>query len=243
MMYARSKWLFYCDIVRIAIDLGAQLTELLMTCILYVVLSGDLLEGSFPGATMEKTGWMLLATCFLLPCAFLTDLTAVSTLSFWNTVSHIVINAIVLLYCCTQIGNWAWGAVRFTFDIHTFPTVLGNLTWMHSWQQQAMNAAHKQTIIDRHRLHRVEWIIAGIVVFSYTSHIFLPGLEGSLQDRSMFRPMLKWSHVAAAFFKATFGFFGFLTFAEYTQEEISNNLPGQQFKVVLNLILVIKALL
>lgn len=54
--------------------LGAQLTELLMTCILYVVLCGDLLEGSFPDANIDKMGWMLLCTSMLLPCAFLQDL-------------------------------------------------------------------------------------------------------------------------------------------------------------------------
>ena len=43
--------------------------------------------------------------------------------------------------------------------------------------------------------------------------------------------------------QALFGLVGFLTFADGTQEEISNNLPSQQFKATLNLILVIKALL
>jgi vesicular inhibitory amino acid transporter len=176
------------------IVLGAQLTELLMTCILYLVLVGDLLEGCFPAAV-------------LLPCAFLMDLTAVSRLSFWNTISHIIINIIILLYCMTQIGRWAWGSVRITFDINTFPTVIG------------------------------------VVVFGYTSHIFLPALEGSMIERSEFQPMLKWSHIAAGAFKAIFGFVGFLTFNEYTQDEISNSLPNQQFKVLVNVILVVKALL
>lgn len=55
--------------------------------------------------------------------------------------------------------------------------------------------------------------------------------------------MLSSSHLAAAIFKAVFGLIGYLTFAEYTQREISNSLPNQFFKTVVNLVLVVKALL
>jgi vesicular inhibitory amino acid transporter len=44
--------------------------------------------------------------------------------------------------------------------------------------------------------------------------------------------MLAFSHLAAAGFKALFGLIGFLTFAEFTQKEISNSLPNQAFKVL-----------
>ena len=46
--------------------------------------------------------------------------------------------------------------------------------------------------------------------------------------------MLAFSHIAAAAFKALFGLIGFLTFAEFTQKEISNSLPNQAFKVKSN---------
>uniref|UniRef100_A0A1I7X805 Aa_trans domain-containing protein n=1 Tax=Heterorhabditis bacteriophora TaxID=37862 RepID=A0A1I7X805_HETBA len=52
----------------------------------------------------------------------------------------------------------------------------------------------------------------------------------SLSSPKEFKRMLKWSHVAAAFFKAIFGLCGFLTFGELTQ-------------VLVNIVLVIKALL
>jgi solute carrier family 32 (vesicular inhibitory amino acid transporter) len=55
--------------------------------------------------------------------------------------------------------------------------------------------------------------------------------------------MLSRSHIVAAAFKAIFGLIGYLTFAEFTQKEISNSLPNQFFKIVMNFILVIKALL
>ena len=72
--------------------------------------------------------------------------------------------------------------------------------------------------------------------------IFLPTLEENMIDKGKFVCMLNWSHVAAAVFKAVFGYIGFLTFKEDTQEEVVNNLsPG--LKTVVNLILVVKALL
>lgn len=48
----------------------------------------------------------------------------------------------------------------------------------------------------------------GIVIFSYTSQIFLPTLEGNLVDRSQFTTMLHWTHVAAAVFKSLFSYIG-----------------------------------
>ncbi|XP_054154488.1 vesicular inhibitory amino acid transporter-like [Oppia nitens] len=185
----------------------AQIIELLMTCILYVVLCGDLLIGSFPDGTIDQRSWMMVCTMLLFSCAFLTDLGAVSTLSFWCTVTHIIINVIIFGYCFINIFNWQWSKVTFRLDVQTFPIMLG------------------------------------IVVFSYTSQIFLPGLEGSMRDPSKFQPMLDWSHIAAAAFKGLFAYVGFMTFGDETQEVITNNLPSQGFKNVVNMSLVIKALL
>ncbi|RWS06257.1 vesicular inhibitory amino acid transporter-like protein [Dinothrombium tinctorium] len=185
----------------------AQIIELLMTCILYVVLCGDLMIGSFHELGIDQRSWMMISAMFLFPCAFLKNLKAVSTLSFWCTVSHIIINVIILGYCLLQIGNWYWSKVTFRFDSSTFPITLG------------------------------------IVVFSYTSQIFLPSLEGSMKDRSRFHCMLDWSHISAAAFKALFAYVGFLTFGDATQEVITNNLPTRGFKMIVNLTLVAKALL
>ncbi|KAI1731784.1 transmembrane amino acid transporter protein [Ditylenchus destructor] len=156
--------------------LFAQLTELASTCILYL--------GCVP--SIDRSAWMMLVAAALLGTAFLDDIRIVSHLSLANAVSHLVINAIIVLL---------------------LPTVLG------------------------------------VVVFGYTSHIFLPALEGSMEDPKEFPWMLRWSHISAAFFKAIFGLIGFLTFAEFTQKEISNSLPNQFFKVVVNMVLVVKALL
>jgi vesicular inhibitory amino acid transporter len=86
-------------------------------------------------------------------------------------------------------------------------------------------------------------ISLGVIVFSYTSQIFLPTLEGNLIDRSKFNWMLNWSHVAAAAFKALFGYICFLTFQEDTQQVITNNLHSAGFKGLVNFFLVLKAVL
>ncbi|KAH9423544.1 hypothetical protein DERP_003825 [Dermatophagoides pteronyssinus] len=185
----------------------AQIIELLMTCILYVVLSGDLMIGSFPEGVIDQRSWMMISTMLLLPCAFLTNLHSVSTLSFWCTVTHIILNVIILGYCLIQIGDWQWSKVTLRLDMGTFPITLG------------------------------------IVVFSYTSQIFLPTLEGNMQNPDEFEEMLKWSHIAAGLSKALFALIGFLTFGEETQDVITNNLPTRGFRGLVNLTLVTKALL
>jgi vesicular inhibitory amino acid transporter len=83
-------------------------------------------------------------------------------------------------------------------------------------------------------------ISLGIIVFSYTSQIFLPALEGNMRDPSKFHCMLNWSHIAAAVFKSLFGYVGFLTWQADTKEVITNNLPTQGFKGVVNFIFVAK---
>uniref|UniRef100_A0A0K0DTJ6 Aa_trans domain-containing protein n=1 Tax=Strongyloides stercoralis TaxID=6248 RepID=A0A0K0DTJ6_STRER len=185
--------------------LGAQLLELASTCILYLVLAGDLLQGCVP--SVDKSAWMMIVSATLLGTAFIDDIRKVSDLSFLNGVSHLIINAVMLIYCLSEFYTWNFSNVTFFPRIRSMPTMIG------------------------------------VVVFGYTSHIFLPSLENSMIKPVEFRWMLKWSHIAAAIFKVIFGLIGFLTFGEYTQKEISNSLPNQTFKILINLILVIKALL
>ncbi|XP_058067416.1 vesicular inhibitory amino acid transporter isoform X2 [Anopheles bellator] len=185
----------------------AQIIELLMTCILYVVVCGDLMAGSFPDGALDTRSWMMLCGVFLLPLAFLKSLHHVSLLSFWCTMSHLLINAIIVGYCLLEIGDWGWSKVKWRMDFENFPISLG------------------------------------VIVFSYTSQIFLPTLEGNMEDRSKFNWMLDWSHIAAAAFKALFGYICFLTFQNDTQQVITNNLHSPGFKGLVNFCLVIKAVL
>lgn len=185
---------------------AAQLIELAMTCILYVVLCGDLLIGAFEYGWIDTRSYMMLCGILLLPCAFLKNLKAVSNLSFWNGIVHIVINVLIIAYCMLNIQNWAFSKVTFSVDILSFPIALG------------------------------------IIVFSYTSQIFVCTLEENMVDKNKFHCMMHWSHIAAALCKAGFGYIAFLNWQEDTQEVIVNNIDGW-FKVACNLILVIKALL
>ena len=163
---------------------AAQLIELLMTCILYVVLCGDLFIGAFPNGYIDTRSYMMLCGITLLPCAFLKNLHHVSSLSFWNGIVHTVINAVILGYCLTRIHEWGFAKVTLNIDILSFPIALG------------------------------------VIVFSYTSQIFLPTLEGNMIDKSKFHCMLNWSHIAAAVFKALFGYVGFVTFQEVRSIEL-----------------------
>ena len=100
---------------------AAQLIELAMTCILYVVLCGDLLIGAFEYGWIDTRSYMMLCGILLLPCAFLKNLKAVSNLSFWNGVVHIIINVLIIVYCMLNIQNWAFSKVTFRVDILSFP--------------------------------------------------------------------------------------------------------------------------
>lgn len=150
---------------------------------------------------------MMLVGILLIPLGLLKSLQMVSTLSFWCTMSHLVINAVILGYCVLEIGDWGWSKVKWSIDMENFPISLG------------------------------------VIVFSYTSQIFLPTLEGNMIDRSKFEWMLDWSHIAAAIFKSLFGYICFLTFQNDTQQVITNNLHSSGFKGFVNIFLVIKAIL
>lgn len=64
-----------------------------------------------------------------------------------------------------------------------------------------------------------------------------------MRHPSQFNAMLLLSHIVAAIFKTGFALIGFLTWQEQTSEVITNNLPTQQLRLIINLTLAIKALL
>ncbi|KAG9277852.1 vesicular inhibitory amino acid transporter [Astyanax mexicanus] len=184
----------------------AQIIELVMTCILYVVVSGNLMYNSFPTLPVSQRSWAIIATVVLLPCAFLKNLKAVSKFSLLCTLAHFVINILVIAYCLSRARDWAWDKVKFYIDVKKFP------------------------------------ISIGIIVFSYTSQIFLPSLEGNMQKPSEFTCMMNWTHIAACILKGLFALVAYLTWADATKEVITDNLPPG-IRAVVNLFLVAKALL
>ncbi|KAI9543881.1 hypothetical protein NQZ68_004929, partial [Dissostichus eleginoides] len=85
-------------------------------------------------------------------------------------------------------------------------------------------------------------VSVGVIIFSYTSQIFLPPLEGSMEDRGQFNTMLGWTHGAACIMKTLFSLLAVLTWGEETSEVITDNLPSD-LRPLVNLCLLAKALL
>ncbi|KAK5852747.1 hypothetical protein PBY51_006591 [Eleginops maclovinus] len=85
-------------------------------------------------------------------------------------------------------------------------------------------------------------VSVGVIIFSYTSQIFLPPLEGSMEDRGQFDAMLGWTHGVACIMKTLFSLLAVLTWGEETSEVITNNLPSD-LRPLVNLCLLAKALL
>ncbi|KAF3703024.1 Vesicular inhibitory amino acid transporter GABA [Channa argus] len=85
-------------------------------------------------------------------------------------------------------------------------------------------------------------VSVGVIIFSYTSQIFLPALEGSMEDRGEFNSMLGWTHGAACIMKTMFSLLAVLTWGADTSEVITDNLPSD-LRPVVSLCLLAKALL
>uniref|UniRef100_A0A8D2L5E2 Vesicular inhibitory amino acid transporter n=1 Tax=Varanus komodoensis TaxID=61221 RepID=A0A8D2L5E2_VARKO len=183
-----------------------QVMELIMTCILYLVVSANLLSHSFPALPVTEKTWSAIAFVGLLPCVFIKTLKIVSKLSLLCSLVHFVIIFVVITYCLTQMHRWSWA--RFKLSVE-FENIL---------------------------------VSAGVIIFSYTSQIFLPTLEGSMQNPRECQSMLNWTHFLACIFKTVFALTAFLTWGKETKEVITDNLPSS-LQTLVNLCLLIKALL
>ncbi|KAJ8385915.1 hypothetical protein AAFF_G00178770 [Aldrovandia affinis] len=184
----------------------AQVVELMMTCILYLVVSSNLVCHSFPYIPLPPTAWSVVTFLTLVPCMLIRDLRVVSRLSLLCSLAQFLITGIVIAYCLTQAHRWSWRRASPSLD---FEKLL---------------------------------LSVGVIIFSYTSQIFLPTLEGSMEDRAGFPGMMTWTHSLACVFKTTFSVLAFLTWGEDTKEVITDNLPAG-LRVTVNLCLLAKALL
>ncbi|XP_030303408.1 vesicular inhibitory amino acid transporter [Calypte anna] len=183
-----------------------QVMELIMTCILYLVFSGNLLSHSFPFIPVTEKTWSVIAFVTLLPCVFIKTLKIVSKLSQLCSLVHFIIILVVMTYCLTQIQRWSWAKFRLSIDFEEF------------------------------------LVSVGVIIFSYTSQIFLPTLEGNMKNPGEFKHMLHWTHFFACVLKTTFALTAFLTWGEETKEVITDNLPSF-LQTLLNVCLLTKALL
>ncbi|KAM3602668.1 uncharacterized protein V6R79_008520 [Siganus canaliculatus] len=145
-----------------------QVTELLMTCTLYLVVSTSLLTDSLSSMAVPRSVCSVVSLTFLLPCLLLTDLRPVSTLSLLCSLAHILISLLVMLYCLSRSSSWNWSCLSLSVDPEDF------------------------------------LVSVGVIIFSYTSQIFLPPLECSMEDRGQFNTMLGWTHGAACIMKTLF---------------------------------------
>ncbi|KAG9282317.1 vesicular inhibitory amino acid transporter-like [Astyanax mexicanus] len=183
-----------------------QVVELMMTCILYLVVSSNLMSNSFPFLPLSPVTCSTLTFLTLMPCMLIRDLKVVSRLSFLCSLVHFLITFVVIGYCLRQAPRWAYGGLRLAVDFDGF------------------------------------LVATGVIIFSYTSQIFLPTLEGCMEERGQFGGMMDWTHVLACVLKTVFSMLALLTWGEDTKEVVSDNLPPA-LRMMVNLCLLAKALL
>ncbi|XP_048860538.1 vesicular inhibitory amino acid transporter [Brienomyrus brachyistius] len=203
---ANACCVHFCPRLGGAVVNTAQGVELMMTCILYLVVSCNLAGHSFPYLPLPPVAWSIITFLTLMPCMLIRDLHVVSRLSLLCSLAQFLITFIIIGYCLLEAPHWSW-------------------TWM------AVSVDFEKFLVS-----------IGVIIFSYTSQIFLPTLEGNMEDRSEFSSMITWTHVIACVFKTTFSVLAFLTWGKETKEVITDNLPAT-LRTVVNLCLLAKALL
>ncbi|XP_052390580.1 vesicular inhibitory amino acid transporter [Carassius gibelio] len=186
---------------------AAQVVELVMTCILYLVVSSNLMCHSLFFLSLTPATCSAITFLILVPCMLIRDLRVLSRLSLFCSLAQFLITFIVIGYCLRQSSQWAsrrLSAVVVDFD---------------GFQ-----------------------VAVGVIIFSYTSQIYLPTLEESMTNRLDFNSMIDWTHILACVLKTSFSVVAFLTWGEETKEVITDNLPTA-LRMVVNLCLLAKALL
>lgn len=162
---------------------AAQVVELLMTCILYLIVSSNLMCHSLFFLPLTPAACSTITFLILVPCMLIRDLRVVSRLSLFCSLAQFLITFIVIGYCLRQSPQWAsrrLSAVTVDFD---------------GFQ-----------------------VAVGVIIFSYTSQIYLPTLEESMTDRLDFDSMMNWTHALACVLKTAFSVTAFLTWGEETKE-------------------------
>lgn len=135
----------------------SQAVELLMICILYVVVSGDLIHTLCP--KISKFIGSFLVSLVLLPCAGLKNLKTVSRFSCLCSIGQFLVYAVIIWYCLETTAD------RRGEDSQ------GNLVngWWLAWSQVKFYVEWREFSIG-----------IGAIVFSYTSQFYLPALEADI---------------------------------------------------------------
>ncbi|XP_062407317.1 vesicular inhibitory amino acid transporter [Sardina pilchardus] len=203
---ANACWRHVCPRLGGRVVHAAQVVELMMTCILYLVVSGNLMCHSFAFLPLSPGAWSAVAFLAVAPCVLIRDLRAVSRLSLLCSLAQFLITSVTVGFCLRQAHRWSWRRMTLWVDAEKF------------------------------------LVSVGVIIFSYTSQIFLPTLEGSMEERGDFADMLTWTHALACVVKTLFSVLAFLTWGDETKEVITDNLPDG-LRLVVNLCLLAKALL
>ncbi|XP_035385016.1 vesicular inhibitory amino acid transporter [Electrophorus electricus] len=185
---------------------AAQLVELTFTCVLYLVIGGNMMSHGLPFLPLTPATSSALTFLTLAPCVVIRDLRVVSRLSFLCSLAQFLLTFIVIVYCLCQCPRWAYGVLALAVDFDHF------------------------------------LVAAGIIIFSYTSQILLPALEGSMAERAEFGSMMDCTHTLAGVLKTAFALLALLTWGHDTKEVVSENLP-MALRMMINLCLLTKSLL
>ena len=104
---------------------------------------------------------------------------------------------------------------------------------------------------DEWDVGRLEWgfeprsfsLSLGIVVFSFTTHMFYPILESNMEVKEHFNRMLVSTHALSIIAKLLLSFIAFIAFGALTEEVVSDNIETYWLKMCVNVLLGIKAIL
>ena len=94
---------------------------------------------------------MMVCGLLLLPCSFLKNLHHVSSLSFWNGIVHVVINAIILGYCLIrykEIYNVIWNELKEKYYWYQILPI--SKFCMHFYLQNTHLGIFKSNVKHRH---------------------------------------------------------------------------------------------
>ncbi|XP_046842299.1 vesicular inhibitory amino acid transporter-like [Xenia sp. Carnegie-2017] len=102
----------------------AQIFEQMSYCTLLLILSGSILEKSFPHMGLQRSDWTAVAAIMVLPNVLLKSVTDVSWVSFLAVLIGQVVYTILTGFCLWHLHRWETNAVP-EFDISQYGVAVG----------------------------------------------------------------------------------------------------------------------
>ncbi|XP_031571770.1 vesicular inhibitory amino acid transporter-like, partial [Actinia tenebrosa] len=135
------------------------------------------------------------------------------SLTAWTVLAGLLLLPSVFI---NQLSRISWLSMFSVFALFVvFVTVMGyGLTQRHTW------SVHMP--LSTLEGFPVAW---GIILFSFVSHPYLPGIEENMASPESFDSVMNYSSCISAITKVAYGFIAVLTFKDSTKQEISENLP------------------